>query len=170
MEETVMQETTLEEMDEVVQNYCREREIYEDSNGLARCSTCLISDDCESCYGDFHLSPRECKSAYMKIIKARKSPIPTFEADEVEENVSREDTPFDVIERPEHYNHGGMECIDEMILIFGKEAVMHFCVCNAWKYRKRAMYKNGEEDMKKSDWYMNKYKELSELVIANGKA
>ena len=53
-----------------------------------------------------------------------------------------------------------MECIDEMILVFGKEAVKHFCLCNAWKYRYRAADKNGEEDLKKSDWYLSKYKEL----------
>lgn len=66
----------------------------------------------------------------------------------------------DPVNHPSHYTHG-MEAIDEMVLIFGKEAVKNFCVCNAWKYRKRAMYKNGQEDMDKSDWYINKYKELS---------
>ena len=53
-----------------------------------------------------------------------------------------------------------MECIDEMLMVFGIEMVMAFCLCNVWKYRKRAIYKNGEEDMKKADWYMNKYAEL----------
>ena len=66
----------------------------------------------------------------------------------------------DMVNHPEHYTYGGMECIDEMLLVFGKEAVMYFCLCNAWKYRKRALYKNGEEDLAKSDWYLKKYKEL----------
>ena len=65
------------------------------------------------------------------------------------------------VNHPKHYNReGGMECIDEMILVFGKEAVQNFCLCNAWKYRYRAADKNGEEDLKKSDWYLNKYEEL----------
>ena len=65
------------------------------------------------------------------------------------------------VEHPKHYNRdGAMECIDEMILIFGKEAVKNFCICNSWKYRYRAADKNGEEDLKKSDWYLQKYKEL----------
>ena len=69
----------------------------------------------------------------------------------------------DIINHPKHYNReGAMESIDEMVLIFGKEAVKHFCLCNAWKYRYRADDKNGIEDMKKSDWYIAKYKELSE--------
>lgn len=68
----------------------------------------------------------------------------------------------DMVNDPPHYKHG-MECIDEMLLVFGKEAVMNFCLCNCWKYRKRAPYKgNTEEDMEKSRWYLNKYKELKD--------
>lgn len=70
----------------------------------------------------------------------------------------------DPVNHPSHYTQGGMECIDEMVLIFGKEATAHFCLCNAWKYRARALYKNGEEDMQKSHWYLNKYKELMEVT------
>ena len=67
----------------------------------------------------------------------------------------------DNVQHPKHYNReGALECIDEMILVFGKEAVKNFCLCNSWKYRYRAADKNGEEDLKKSDWYINKYKEL----------
>lgn len=69
----------------------------------------------------------------------------------------------DMVNHPSHYcREGGMECIDEMIILFGKEAVKHFCLCNAWKYRYRAADKNGEEDLKKSDWYIKTYKELVE--------
>ena len=71
------------------------------------------------------------------------------------------DEKHDVVNHPSHYcQEGSMECIDEMIAIFGKTATRHFCLLNAWKYRKRAIYKNGQEDMKKSDWYINKYLEL----------
>ena len=67
----------------------------------------------------------------------------------------------DLINKPKHYNReGAMECIDEMQLIFGTEAVKHFCLCNAWKYRYRATEKNGDEDLAKSDFYIKKYKEL----------
>lgn len=52
-----------------------------------------------------------------------------------------------------------------MIAIFGKTAVKHFCLLNVWKYRKRAIFKNGEEDMKKADWYMAKYIELGGKAI-----
>lgn len=79
----------------------------------------------------------------------------------VEQEVTEPEPTVDMVNHPSHYTQGGMECIDEMVLIFGKEAVKHFCVCNAWKYRKRAMFKNGQEDIDKSDWYIKKYKELS---------
>lgn len=69
----------------------------------------------------------------------------------------------DMVDHPKHYGReGAMECIEEMILVFGVKATMCFCLLNAWKYRYRAADKGGEEDMKKSDWYMAKYKELKE--------
>lgn len=69
----------------------------------------------------------------------------------------------DVVNHPKHYEReGAMETIDEMLMIFGPREVMSFCKLNAWKYRARAIFKNGEEDIKKSDWYLNKYKELEE--------
>lgn len=65
------------------------------------------------------------------------------------------------VNHPSHYNRqDAMECIDEMILVFGRQATMNFCLLNAWKYRYRSSSKNGEEDLKKSDWYLKKFKEL----------
>ena len=50
-----------------------------------------------------------------------------------------------------------------MVYVFGAQAVIDFCKCNAWKYRYRAGSKgNYEEDMKKSDWYISKMMELQE--------
>ena len=72
----------------------------------------------------------------------------------------------DVVNHPSHYcQDGSMECIDEMLAIFGKEAVKCFCLLNVWKYRKRAIFKNGVEDMKKADWYMKKYIELGGKLV-----
>lgn len=69
----------------------------------------------------------------------------------------------DNVSRPAHYTReGAMECIDEMLLVFGTAAVKDFCLLNAWKYRYRAAKKNGDEDMRKSDWYMAKYRELKD--------
>lgn len=75
------------------------------------------------------------------------------------------DYPMDNVDHPKHYNRS-VECIDEMIAVFGVEAVKHFCLCNVWKYRYRASDKNGQEDLEKSDWYIKKYMELSETQRA----
>ena len=76
---------------------------------------------------------------------------------------------YDVIKKPRHYNReGAIECIDEMELVFGPEATANFCLLNCWKYRYRAGLKNdGFQDLEKSDWYMNKYKELKEKNESN---
>lgn len=66
----------------------------------------------------------------------------------------------DKVNSPAHYTNGYMEAIDEMIMFFGKEKVMAFCECNIWKYRKRALDKNGREDMQKADVYVKFYKAL----------
>ena len=72
----------------------------------------------------------------------------------------------DVVNHPKHYESGSYECIDEMIAVFGMSVVANFCLCNVWKYRYRALNKNGKEDMEKSDWYMCKYMELKKAMSA----
>ena len=67
---------------------------------------------------------------------------------------------FDVVERPKHYASTSIECIDAMIETQGVEAVKAFCVCNAFKYLWRHNSKNGDEDIKKASWYLNKAVEL----------
>ena len=82
--------------------------------------------------------------------------------------IAEENIP-EMIDHPKHYGRdGAMECIEEMILVFGVEATMNFCLLNAWKYRYRAADKGGNEDLKKSDWYMNLYRDLSNGVITDG--
>ena len=66
------------------------------------------------------------------------------------------------VDHPDHYNQGGIECIDAMIAAFGEEAVKNFCLVNAFKYVWRARDKNGMEDIDKAIWYLNKFKELNE--------
>lgn len=73
-----------------------------------------------------------------------------------------------MIEYPPHYHTGKYECIDEMIALFGVEAVKDFCRCNAFKYRYRAGNKKGEsaeKDMAKCEWYMTKLIELEGLLV-----
>ena len=67
----------------------------------------------------------------------------------------------DLVNHPSHYTNSGIECILEMVMLYGFEETMAFCKLNCHKYRKRALHKNGQQDLDKSDWYMNTYKELS---------
>lgn len=65
------------------------------------------------------------------------------------------------VNHPKHYNQGKYETIDEMIALFGVEAVKHFCICNVYKYKMRADHKgNKQQDLAKADWYMEKLMEL----------
>lgn len=61
----------------------------------------------------------------------------------------------DVVKEPEHYKMGEFETIDEMIIMFGVDAIIQYCKINAWKYRARANFKDSFElDMMKSDTYL----------------
>lgn len=111
------------------------------------CERCSINNTCERV--------PLAKEEYEKILTLTNNPKESTDTPKVTSTAN------DIINHPAHYNReGAMESIEEMELIFGKEAVKWFCVCNAWKYRYRSAAKNGEEDIKKSDWYLRKYKEL----------
>ena len=64
-----------------------------------------------------------------------------------------------LIDHPKHYNvDGRMECIQEMEVLFGLNAVETFCKLNAYKYYYRAGNKEGEDkekDIAKANWYLN---------------
>lgn len=71
------------------------------------------------------------------------------------------DKPFTAVD-PAHYRTGNFECIDVMLETQGKRATQDFCLLNAFKYIYRHDKKNGVEDIKKAQWYINKYLELEE--------
>lgn len=54
--------------------------------------------------------------------------------------------------KPSHYRTHRTECISEMALVFGLEAVKMFCKLNVWKYRYRA---KDEIDELKADEYID---------------
>lgn len=69
---------------------------------------------------------------------------------------------YDNVNRPSHYCTGKFECIDVMLETQGKQAVLDFCLCNAFKYLYRHNGKNGYEDVKKAKWYIDKFIKLAE--------
>ena len=60
-------------------------------------------------------------------------------------------TKVDIINQPPHYTKGGIEPID-----FITANNMDFCSGNIIKYVTRHKYKNGLEDLKKAQFYLNR--------------
>jgi len=125
---------TVEEMDEVIQEYCGKDD---------DCGDCEVHDLCCKIDGMFDHHPAICKEAYEIITKRNK---------EQPDNVNH----------PKHYETGKFECIDVMVETQGKIAVQSYCICAAFKYLYRHMRKNGLEDIKKARWYLDKFIELEE--------
>ena len=100
------------------------------------------------------------EAAISKYINGEREPRITFLkriADALD--VPADEFLYEKVDHPTHYQ-GKNECIDVMIAMFGVEAVKSFCRCNAYKYRFRADKKNGEEDIRKAEWYESKLIEL----------
>ena len=68
----------------------------------------------------------------------------------------------DMVNHPPHYTRGSVQCIDALasatVDLTGIEAV---CTANAIKYLWRWKQKNGVEDLRKAQWYINKLIETS---------
>ena len=74
----------------------------------------------------------------------------------------------DNVNHPSHYADScSLECIDTMIIAFGYEYVFFYCLINAYKYVWRYKNKNGEEDVRKAEWYVNKATEIYDSGNAN---
>ena len=62
---------------------------------------------------------------------------------------------LDVVNSPSHYNQAGVECI-EAIAAATDDGFEYYLQGNIIKYIWRYRYKNGIEDLKKAQWYLNK--------------
>lgn len=60
----------------------------------------------------------------------------------------------DNVNHPDHYNQGGIECIDYIKQQLG-DTFDAYCQGNVIKYLHRWRYKNGLEDLRKAQWYLN---------------
>jgi hypothetical protein len=137
---------TIAEKCEAIENYCRKYPLC--SKNCGREFDCPLYGLTGSCYED---CDDETVEKNFKLVSA----MPDYDG-------KKETVEQDIVNHPSHYcQEGQMECIDEMVMFFGKETVKAFCLCNAWKYRYRANSKNGAEDLKKAAWYVHKYRELS---------
>lgn len=71
----------------------------------------------------------------------------------------------EMVNHPQHYNAGSMECIDGLVGAFGNEEVAIFCKINAMKYIWRLGHKDDEaQEIGKIKWYLDKYLELKNSI------
>ena len=71
------------------------------------------------------------------------------------ELVSDNPSEYNPVSKPSHYNQdGGIECIDYIKQVLGKEGFVAYCRGNQIKYQHRAMYKgNAVQDLEKAGQY-----------------
>lgn len=74
----------------------------------------------------------------------------------------------DIVNHPKHYTQGKIECIDAIesatAELSGLDAV---CTANVIKYVWRWKHKNGSQDLRKAQWYLNKLIDLQEAQNGN---
>lgn len=64
---------------------------------------------------------------------------------------------YDAVNKPMHYNQGGIECIDALdAATAGLTGIEAVCTANAIKYLWRWKHKNGTEDLRKAVWYIER--------------
>ena len=74
-----------------------------------------------------------------------------LEAREIEETSSTESS----VTRPKHYSAGKIECIEALRSCLGHEGFIDYATGNCMKYLWRFRRKNGLEDLKKAQVYLN---------------
>jgi len=61
----------------------------------------------------------------------------------------------DMVNNPNHYNTGDIECIEAIKASMSTEAYTGYLKGNVQKYVWRYEDKNGVEDLRKAQWYLN---------------
>lgn len=68
----------------------------------------------------------------------------------------------DMVNSPAHYGNGSIECIEYIEDFLTTEEFIGYLRGNIAKYLHRFRYKNGLEDLKKAEWYLNRLSEVME--------
>ena len=67
-----------------------------------------------------------------------------------------------IVNSPLHYTNGAIECIDALRSMLSADEYIGFLRGNIFKYHWRYKNKNGAEDLRKAQWYMNKLQKIEE--------
>lgn len=107
---------------------------------------------------DLQDSPQELmKSAIDRIIKQRQEEGVTLLTKEFKADQKEEAKKHDAVNHPSHYTQGEVECIDALeSATINKRGIEAVCTANIIKYLWRYESKNGIEDVKKAQWYLQK--------------
>lgn len=68
----------------------------------------------------------------------------------------KEGKKMDKVNHPSHYTEGKIECIDYIEDKLTPEEYRGYIKGNVLKYITREKYKNGDEDLKKAKWYLDR--------------
>ena len=113
------------------------------------CSYYHKLEDGGECWAQKHAPRVDCQGIYNR------THCEIYE-DFLENN---ETTEKEMVNHPQHYNNGGIECIDALAAATeGLQGIEAFCTANAIKYLWRWKWKNGKEDLDKAIWYIEHLK------------
>ena len=146
--------TTRDEMVRTLVKFCDE------CNG---CDVCLLEEFSGSVICDFDEWPdSKLAVAYDHVYKNSKARLDDSHLKN--EEVKIDDNGPDMVNHPQHYTQGGIECIECIkAAVTNKVGIEAVCVANVIKYLFRYEEKNGVEDVRKAKWYIERLlKELEE--------
>lgn len=86
--------------------------------------------------------------------------IPVLSFEEFSEQYLDGTATQDIVNHPNHYNSYTREVIDTMQGSMTPEEFKGYLKGNVMKYINRYQFKNGVEDLKKAQWYLNKLTEV----------
>lgn len=146
--------TTRDEMVRTLVKFCDEQ---------TGCSYCLLEKFLGEDYCDFdEWSDDKLAIAYNHVYKDSEARLDGGHLKDAE--VKMDENVPDMVNHPQHYTQGGIECIDALkAATVGKRGIEAVCVANVIKYLWRYEEKNGIEDVRKAKWYVERLlKELEE--------
>lgn len=146
--------TTRDEMVRTLVKFCDEQ---------TGCSYCLLEKFSGEDYCDFdEWSDDKLAIAYDHVYKNSEARLDGSHLKN--EEVKMDENVPDMVNHPQHYTQGGIECIDALkAATVGKRGIEAVCVANVIKYLWRYEEKNGIEDIRKAKWYIERLlKELEE--------
>lgn len=109
-------------------------------------------DDC-----DLETPQELMKSDFYRILKQRQEEGVTLLPKECKADQKEEAKKHDAVNHPSHYTQGRIECIDALeSATINKRGIEAVCTANIIKYLWRYESKNGIEDVKKAQWYLQK--------------